>query len=151
MSKRLLLLTVTLLLVFGIAQVASAGMGWGMGEPGMAAGTGWVGPVEKLNLNDEQITKMREIHENTYKQTRDLRIKLMDKKHELMQLKLQKNPDQAAIEAKIKEINLLQEELRGIVQQNREQCRSLLTPEQQEQLKQFRGKKGGGPRGGPNQ
>lgn len=148
MKKGIVFLTVTLLLVFGIVQVAAAaGMGWGGEGPRMLNSDKWVSPVEELNLTDEQINKMREINQNTYEKTRDLRIKLMDSMHEFKQLQLQKNPDKTKVEAKIKEINDMRDQIRGIVQQGREQCRSLLTQEQRDQVNQFRGKKGGGFRG----
>jgi Spy/CpxP family protein refolding chaperone len=148
-KKRIALLTITLLLAFGIVQVAAAaGLGWGGGGPRMLNSDNRVGPVEALNLTDQQITKMREINQNTYEQTRDLRIKLMDSMHELKQLQLQKNPDKAQIDAKIKEINDLRDKIYGIVQQSRQQCQSLLTPEQQAKMNEFRSKKGHGFRGG---
>ncbi|SFQ99410.1 Spy/CpxP family protein refolding chaperone [Desulfoscipio geothermicus] len=91
---------------------------------------------------------MQEIRQKTYAQTRDLRIKLMDSMQELKQLQLQKNPDKAKIDAKIKEINDLRGKLYGIAQQSREQCQSLLTQEQLAQMAQNRGKWGRGFRGG---
>jgi len=146
-KKKLVLLTVTLLLVFSITQVAAAaGMGWD-GGPHKLNSDKMFNPVEKLNLTDQQIVKMREINQKTYEQTRDLRIKMMDSRHELKQLKLQKNPDQAQIDAKVKEINNQRDKLHGIFQQSKEQCHSLLTQEQLEQVKQFKGNMGGGLRG----
>lgn len=147
MKKKIVLLTVTLLLVFSITQVAAAtGMGWD-GGPQKINNDKMFNPVEKLNLTDQQIAKIREINQKNYEQTRDLRIKLMDSRHELKQLRLQKNPDQAQIDARVKEINNLRDNLHGIIQQSREQCQSLLTQEQREQINQFRGKKDGGLRG----
>lgn len=141
MKKVLVLLSVTLLLVFGVVQAAGAvGMGWD-GGPHKMKGDMNFNPVEKLNLTDQQIVKMKELDQKTYDQTRDLRIKLMDSRHELRQLRLQKNPDQAQIDAKIKEIDSLQEQLRGIMQQSKGQFQSLLTKEQLEQMNQFRGNK----------
>lgn len=143
MKKKLVLLTVTMLLVFSITQVAAAAeMGWG-GGPHKLNSDKMFNPVEALNLTDQQIAKMREINQKTYEQTRDLRIKLMDSRHELKQLKLQKKPDQAQIDAKVKEINDLRDKLHGIIQQSKEQCQSLLTQEQRDQMNQFRGNKGG--------
>ncbi len=141
MKKKLVLLTVALLLVFSITQVAAAEMGWG-DSPHKLNSDKMFNPVEKLNLTDQQIAKMREINQKTYEQTRDLRIKLMDSRHELKQLKLQKNQDQAKIDAKVKEINNLRDKLHGIFQQSKEQCQSLLTQEQRDQLNQLRGNKG---------
>jgi len=143
-KKRLVLLTITLLLVFSITQVAAAaGMEWG-GGPHKMNSDQMFNPVEKLNLTDQQIAKMREINQNTYEQTRDLRIKLMDSRHELKQLKLQKNPDQAQIDVKAKEISNLRDKLHGIIQQSKEQCQSLLTQEQRDRMNQFKGNKGSG-------
>ena len=147
MKKKLILLTVTLLLVFSITQVAAAAtMGWD-GGPHKLNSDKMFNPVEKLNLTDQQIVKMREINQKTFEQTRDLRIKLMDSRHELKQLKLQKNPDQAQIDAKVKEINNQRDKLHGIIQQSKDQCQSLLTQEQRDQMNQFRRSKGGGLRG----
>jgi len=136
-KKKIVLLTVTLLLVFGIAQVAgAAGMGWGGG------------PMEALNLTEQQMTQMRQINQDTYNQTRELRIKLMDSMHELKQMQLQQNPDKTKMEAKIQEIKQLRDKIQSIHQEKREKCRSLLTQEQRNQMNQFRGKMGGGFKGG---
>lgn len=147
MKRKILFLAVALLLVFGIAQVAgAAGVGWNVVDPG-----------KTLNLTDEQKVKMREINQNNYNQTRELRIKAMDTRHELKQMWLQPNPDQTKVEAKAKELKELQTRIQDIRQQNRQDCQSLLTPEQQNQLKQFKNKRGGkcpgnnGPTGGAGQ
>ncbi|GBF33893.1 hypothetical protein DCCM_3004 [Desulfocucumis palustris] len=143
MKKRIALLTVTLLLLFGIAQVtAAAGMGRGDDGPPKLNGNNWINPVEALNLTDQQIVKMREINQKTYEQTRDLRIKRMDCMQELRQLKLQKSPDKSKIEAKLKEISELSEKIRGTAQQGKQEFRSLLTPEQQDKMDQLKSKKG---------
>lgn len=65
----------------------------------------YVNPVYTLDLTDEQIAKIQQIKEYAYKQIRELKIKHMDSMHQLDQLQLQKNPDQAKTEAKIKEVN----------------------------------------------
>ncbi len=148
MKKKILFLTVTLLLVFGIVQVAmAAGMGWG-GGPHILNSDKWISPVEVLNLTNEQIIKMREINQGNFEQTRELRIKLMDSMHELKQFQLQKNPDKDQVDAKIKEITDLREKIHDISRQSREQCRSLLSEEQQAKMQKFRGEKGCGFRGG---
>ncbi len=149
MKKKIaVLIAVTVLLVFGIAQVASAaGMGWG-GGPRMLNSDNMVGPVDALNLTDQQIAEMQQLNQDTYNQTRDLRIKLMDNRQELRQLQLQQNPDKAKIDAKIKELNDLGDKMLSITEQNREQCQSLLTQEQLDQMANFRGKMGRGFRGG---
>ena len=141
MKKKMGVLTMVLLLIFGIAQIASAagfGMGGG-GGPRMLSGDNWGSPVDTLNLTDQQISKMQEIQKNTYDKTRDLKIKLMDSRFQLRQLQLQKNLDKAQIDTRINEINDLRSELYGITQKNREQCQSLLTQEQLAQMAKNRG------------
>ena len=143
MKKKFLLLTLVMVLILDISQVASAfGIGQ-TGGPNVLNSEKWAGKYKALNLTEQQKSKMREIDQSTYSQIRDLRIKLMDSRHELKQLELQPNPDNAKIEAKINEVNNLKGKIHSIVQQNRQQCWSLLTAQQQEQLKQFKGKKGG--------
>jgi len=146
-KKGIAILAAALFLVFGIAQVASAGMGWG-GGPRMLSNDDWVSPVDTLNLTDQQIATMQENRQNTYEQTRDLRIKLMDSMQELKQLQLQKTPDKTKIDAQIKEINDLRGRLYDIAQQSREQCQSLLSQEQLAQMAQNKGQWGCGGRGG---
>ncbi|SFG50590.1 Heavy-metal resistance [Desulfotomaculum arcticum] len=151
MKKKVMLLTVTLVFIFSILHVAAAfGIGQGDGGPRMLNSDKWASKYKALNLTEQQKSKMREIDQDTYSQTRDLRIKLMDSMHELKQLQLQPNPDSAKIEAKINEVNDLRAKIHGVVQQSRQQCRSLLTPEQQAQMKQFKGKKGGVSKGNWN-
>ncbi|WP_027363833.1 Spy/CpxP family protein refolding chaperone [Desulfotruncus alcoholivorax] len=145
MKKKITLLTVTLAFIFSIFQVSAAlGMGWCDGGPRLN------GKYEALNLTEQQKSKMREIDQNTYSQTRDLRIKLMDSMHDLKQLQLQPKPDNAKIEAKINEVNDLRGKIHSVVQQSRQQCWSVLTPEQQGQIKQFRGQNGSGIKGNWN-
>ena len=151
MKKKMMLLTVTLVFIFSIIQVAAAfGMGWGDGGPRKLNSDKWASKYKALNLTEQQKSKMIEIDQDTYSQTRDLRIKLMDSMHELKQLQLQSNPDSAKIEAKINEVNDMRDKLHGVLQKSREQCRSLLTPEQQAQVKQFKERKGSGSKGSFN-
>ncbi|SFQ99496.1 Spy/CpxP family protein refolding chaperone [Desulfoscipio geothermicus] len=139
MKKKMIVLTVTLVLVLGIAQVASAaGMGWG-GGPRMLDSDNWVSPVEALNLTDQQIETMQQLQKSSYEQTGDLRDKLRDLMFDLRQYQLQKDPDQAQIDAKIKQINDLRSQLYNIKAQNREQMQSQLTTEQLAEMAKMRG------------
>jgi len=147
MKKSILHLTVALLLVFGLVQVAAAGMGWEGGPP-LLNSEKWVNPVEALDLTDQQINAILEINQNSFEQTRELRIQLMDSMYELKQVRLQKNPDQAQVNAKIKEINELQEKIHTISQQSRELYQALLSDEQKNKLQELRCKRGCGFRGG---
>lgn len=149
MKRSVLCLALTLFLLCGMVQVAAAaGTGCGVGPQRLGCGE-WVSLVEVLNLTDQQLTKMRAINQSSYGQIRELRIKLMDSRHQLIQLRLQKQPDQAAVDAKIKEINEMREKIHTVSQQGRQECHSLLTKEQQAKLQELPHKKGSGFRGFP--
>ena len=155
MKRKMLLLILALALVLGVTQIASAA-GWGMAG-GKSSGL-WPGgglalksenctfPAEKLNLSDEQVQKLKELQQNAYEASRDLRTKLQDAMFELKQLRLDKNPDSAAIDAKTREVKDLRAQIDQITQQCRQDMQNVLTPEQQSQLENMKGRGG---RGGP--
>lgn len=151
MKKRVMLLVLTLVLVLGITQVASAA-GWGMGGGRALDSSTWTPLAQKLNLTDDQAQKLKDLDKSCYEATKDLRARLQDAMFELRQMGFDKNPDKAAVDAKIKEINDLRAQLQQITQQNREKMQSILTPEQQSQMKNWRGHGGhrGCRMGGPN-
>jgi len=148
-KKTLLLLTLCLALILGITQVASA-TGWRLGEstfsfskagnPGLLNSEKWTSPGEKLNLSAEQSQQLKALHKKNYEATKELRSKLQDAMFDLRQLSFDKNPDKAAVDAKIQEVNRLRAQLHEIISQNRESMKNILTPEQQEQLKNMQGK-----------
>lgn len=146
MKRKVLLLTLTLALVLGIAQIASAA-GWGggwfggppAGGPPVLSSENWTSPAERLNLSDQQSQQLKDLQKNAYEATKSLRSKLQDAMFELRQLGLEKNPDKAAIEAKIQEINDLRAQMYQIGQQNWQNAQNILTPEQQAQVNNFRG------------
>lgn len=148
MRGKILLPALTLLLVLGLAHAASAGgRGWGFWGAGATmpfARGNWLNPVDALQLTDEQIAKLQELQKTTYAKTRDLRIQLQDLMFELRQLRLQRNPDQSAINSKLEQVNNLRKQLYEIGQQNQEQMKSILT---QEQLAKMTTPWGGGRRG----
>lgn len=138
MKKKSMILVLTLVLVFGMVQIASAvGTGWKNG-PRALSSDNWVNLADTLKLTDQQISKMKEVQQNSYKQSRDLRVKLQDTMFELKQMQLEKNPDKAKVEAKIKEVNDLRNKLYNIRQQSRQQCQSILTQEQLAQMAKLR-------------
>lgn len=161
MKRKVMLLTLTLALVLGIAQIASAA-GWGMGGGrfgGSPAGTpptlsseNWTSPAASLNLSDQQSQQLKDLQKNAYEATRNLRTKLQDAMFELRQLGLEKNPDKAAVDAKIQEINDLRTQMYQSRQQNWQNSQNILTPEQQAQLNNMRGpgRRGGWGMGGFN-
>lgn len=148
MRGKILLPALALLLVLGLAFTASAGgRGWGFRGAGATtqfARDGWRNPVDALQLTDEQIAKLQQLEKAMYDKTRDLRIQLQDRMFELRQLRLQKNPDQSAIDSKMEQVNNLRKQIYEIGQQNQEQMKSILT---QEQLSKMTTPWGGGRRG----
>lgn len=100
-------------------------------------------PVEELGLTDEQVAKIQELQREMYEGTKDLRQKLQDAMFELRQLKAEKNPDQAALDAKAKEVNDLRAQLQKATQEFQQKFESILTPEQLEKAKSMRGFFGG--------
>ncbi len=145
----LVIFTLCLALLLGITQVASA-TGWRLGEntpafsragnPGLLNSENWTSLGEKLNLSAEQSQQLKALHKKNYEATKELRAKLRDAMFDLKQLGFDKNPDQAAVDAKIQEINRLRTRLHEIRRQNRESMNNILTTEQQEQLKNMKGK-----------
>lgn len=142
MKKKILLAVLATVLILGVVQVAWAAP-WG---PGGFGGANRPNPVQELGLTDQQVAQIQDLQQKMYEKTRDLRIKLMDAMFALKQLRWQKDPDQAAIDAKIKEINDLRSQLYQAAQENRQQMESVLTPEQKSKLESWCGF--GGPRGG---
>ena len=137
MQKKVIYLSVVLLLIFSIAQIASAASQTQPRHPG--------DHLKSLNLTDEQYSKLRDMQKNHYQETRELKINLQDKFFELKQLKLQKNPDEAKVEAKLKEVKELKNKLSEIRQKNKAEFESILTEEQKKMLPEKSGPNGFGP------
>lgn len=137
MKRKALLLTLVLALALGVVGVAYAG-------PRGSGGSGRIEKaVEDLGLTDQQLSQLRSIHQETYDKTRDLRIRLMDAMFSLRQLKLQRNPDQAAIDAKVKEVDEIRAKLQEFAQDARQQVESILTQEQKDKIGSFCGSRPG--------
>ncbi len=152
----LLILSLTLLLVFGVAQVALAG-GWGRGGDGPRAlsSANWTSMADALGLTDEQAAKIQELQKNMHERTQALRDQLRESMFALRQLRWQKNVDQATVEARIQEINNLRSQLYNEMQTTRQQMQSVLTQEQLAKMGSMcgfggrHGKMGRGGWGGP--
>ena len=136
MKKKLaVLLVVTMVLVLGVAQVASAGWGGGMfgmwgGSPPQLSADNWQSPATFLGLTDEQSEQLKKIQQDTYNSTQDLRTKLQKAMFELRQMGWEKNPDQSKLDAAISEVNNLRSQMYDQAQKNRNQMTSTLTQEQ---------------------
>jgi Spy/CpxP family protein refolding chaperone len=125
----------------------------GRGGPGMRRGAGGKGVEElreKLNLTEDQKSKLADIRD---RQTRaaipieaDLRIAGLD----LRKLMRAERPDQSAIDAQIDRVAGLRARLQKSHVASMLEARSVLTPAQQKLLREHRGgKMGRGMRGGP--
>jgi len=130
------MLVLTAALVVGAVPGAFAatrpGNGGAVAEPAPVPSS----PLMSLGLSDQQLAQIRELRQNTYKETRKLRIKMMDARFALSQLRLQNSPDQAALDAKNKELQDLRNRLQNCRSQAREKLKTILTPEQWTKLQE---------------
>lgn len=127
------------------APVFAFGPGGGMG-PGYYGNAGF----NKLNLTDEQKTKIEALQTAYQKELRPVREKMFDKSVALRRLWLQANPDKDKITAAQEEVSLLRDKIQNKVTTMRLEIRKVFTSEQQEKLANSgwdRGE-GFGPRGG---
>lgn len=140
-----LALSLTLVVVFGHAALA-AGAGNKCVCPNQASSQSQnqIPLAEKLKLSDSQVQQLKEINLNTYQSAKVLKIKLMDAKFELRQLRIT-GTDKSAIDEKVKQISDLQAQLHKLHQQKWQKVQSILNAEQQTQLKEMKdlGKHGG--------
>lgn len=131
----------TIFAVLGIVLLATSGLalaqGWGRG-PGMGPGAGGgmgLGPCAAgLNLTAEQIKEMQDLQTKHFNETAALRETLFARNAELRSLWAQKDPNEAEILKKQKEVNELRAQLQETAVKHRLQARGILTPEQQTQL-----------------
>ena len=136
---------------FAFGPTDGRGPGYGYG-PGAGRGPGDYGNTgfNRLNLTDEQKTKIEALQIAYEKDVRPIREKMFDKSVALRRLWLQENPDKDKIYAAQKEVRTLRDKMEDKVTALRFEIRKVLTPEQQEKLASFgwgRGM-GFGPRGG---
>jgi Spy/CpxP family protein refolding chaperone len=135
-------LTLTLMAItIGLLLNASAfafGPGSGFG-PGEGRGPGFFGNAgfNRLNLSDEQKTKIESIVTAREKEIRPIREKMFDKSVELRRLWLNENPDKDKILALQKEVRTLRDKMEDKATALRFEIRKILTPEQQEKLASF--------------
>jgi Spy/CpxP family protein refolding chaperone len=140
----LTLMTITIGLLLSVPAFAF-GPGGGMG-PGYYGNMGF----NRLNLTDEQKTKIEALISENQKAIRPLREKMFDKSVELRRLWLQANPDKDKITAAQKELRTLRDKKEDKATTLRFEIRKVLTPEQNEKLANSRWDRGPGfgPRGG---
>lgn len=128
----------------GVGAMGGAGMGMGMGG-GMGMGPGMMGPgmgagpFAMLNLSPEQRTKVNAIQDSLRKQQWTLQGKINDEEARLRDLYLVDQPDPKKIGQVYDGIfDLRRQMIEGQVQAQN-QMRNVLTPEQRNQIRQFRG------------
>ena len=106
--------------------------------------------MERLNLTEQQKTKIEALQNEHFKATKPLREKIFDKSVELRRMWLEANPDKEKITATQKELRVLRNDMEDRMTAHKLEIRSVLTPEQNEQLANsgWRRGPGFGPRGG---
>jgi Spy/CpxP family protein refolding chaperone len=112
--------------------------GWGRGwHLGLGRITRDPALRERLGITDEQAAKIRSAQSQFAKQQIQRQAELRIKRMELAELLRADNPDRAAIEKKLRELNDLELQARMAGLDYGLAMRNLLTPEQREQLKQL--------------
>ncbi len=145
--KKLIAIAAILLLAAVMAAPADAfrgGRGYG-GGPCLNCGN--FENVPGLNLTAEQKTKIADLRSAHLKDVKPLQDQMFSKKGDLRLLWQEKNPDQAKITAKQKEIRALRDQIQDKSTNHRWAVYKELTPEQQETLRAY-GPTGGCPGGG---
>ena len=130
----LTLMAITIGMLLSVSAFAfGPGSGYGSGG-GMGQGYYGNSGFNRLNLTDEQKTKIEAMQTAFQKEIRPVREKMFDKSVELRRLWLQVNPDKDKITAAQKEVSLLRDEMQSKATAMRLEIRKVLTPEQQEKL-----------------
>lgn len=146
MKKWIAMAAVLLFAVAGVAFAAQWGPGW------MQGSHGWQGRSmsqrilalldssqfrSRVNLTDNQVSRLRQIITNTEKANIKTRSQMAIEGIDLRELLQAPKPDQSAVMKKVQQIS----ELRGQMMKNNVQAlleaKRVLTPEQQEKVRQF--------------
>jgi Spy/CpxP family protein refolding chaperone len=129
MTKKILAFGIAAVLILGTAAVAIAAV------PGILPSTG--GNFElpsQLNLTDEQYSKLRDIQAEFFQKMTELRNDMAKIRFELQDLYFSKNPDQKAIDEKLKELNDLRNKMFDLKWEYYGKMKGVLTEEQLSQL-----------------
>jgi Spy/CpxP family protein refolding chaperone len=153
MKKLLSIIAVTVLLVGSLAFTTLA---FGPGNGACPGGKGGFGmrELDSLNLTNDQQQKILTIRHEFEKDTLSLRQEMRKKRQELQQLWSADNLNQAAIDAKTKEMNALQIQMTQKSREMFNKIKAVLTAEQLKQLearKQNQGRRNGCPRFEPEE
>lgn len=110
-------------------------MGPGRFRSGFGPGfrTGF-GPVQYLNLSEDQLNKMGARRDRYLQETRDLRYAIAQQQLEVQRLFADPKTDEANLSAKQRELITLRQQLVGKIAQMPLEMRKVLTPEQIQKL-----------------
>jgi len=134
--KKMMIVLTALLLVTAFVMPADARGGKGRGY-GFCNGNDLSG-VQGLNLTAEQKTKIADLRTAHLKDIKPLEDKMHSRRGDLRLLWLEKSPDEAKIRATEKEVRALRDQIDDKKTDYRWAVYKVLTPEQQELLKQNR-------------
>jgi len=142
MKKNLFIIGFIFSVVVNVVVVASLGYFWYKGRKFRDVRRQEVahfqGPLERaLALSPEQIEAMKTLRGNFDPNIVDLRMAVRDKRHELMMLLSEPNPDTAEVNEKIVEIASLQAELEKLTIHHLIKMKRILTPEQAKRIQSF--------------
>lgn len=101
----------------------------------------------KLNLTADQKARIEVLRDALRRDIGPLQEQMFSKRGELKQLWLQASPDKEKILAVQKEIRAIRDQIQDKAIAHRVDVFNILTPEQQEKVKTFLGKRGPGPGG----
>lgn len=135
--KKLMAITLSLLLVAALAVSAEAYRGGGRGHGSGPCYGGDLGNIPGLNLTAEQKAKIADLRAAHLKEIKPLQDQMFSKRGDLRLLWQEKNPDQAKITAKQKEIRALRDQIEDKATNYRWAVYKELSPEQQESLRSY--------------
>jgi Spy/CpxP family protein refolding chaperone len=115
---------------FGPGGAAMMGKGGYGVHRGGEMGPGFMGHGPKLDLSTEQLAAMKQIREKYRVDTEALRNECIQKNVELKTVYADPNANDAAILAKQKEVDTLQQKMQAKMMQLRLEQRKMFTPEQ---------------------
>lgn len=110
------------------------GAGPGFGQGG---GKGFARMAQELNLSKDQLDKLAELRKRHWNDVQPLRDEMLKKRQEVRELFTNPASTDAAILAKQKELNALQQTMRDKAIQFRLEQRKVFTPDQLEKMKDF--------------
>jgi zinc resistance-associated protein len=130
---------VTIMALLITAMIAAAALAFGPGRgPGYGScGRGDFGGFGELNLTAEQKTKLTELRDAQFKDSKPLREQMFAKRDELRKLWLEPTPDQGKITAAQKEMRSVRDQMQDKMTAFRLESLKVLTPAQQEKAKAF--------------